>query len=73
MESNQIGSDLFSVKPREVLPEAILEGGPLHGQILKIEAIEERELESGFYKHHAGVTYTPETGGRFAVFRWVSD
>jgi len=38
----------FSAAPREQLTEAVLDGGPLSGQQMKIEAIIEKNLTAVF-------------------------
>lgn len=60
----------FSTEPKAELTECLIEGGQLHKQIMRIDALEERDLEGGFYKRDPAVTYVPKTGGRFALYRW---
>jgi hypothetical protein len=60
----------FSTRAREELVEALLDGGPLHSQIIRIDAIGERELEGGYYQRDPACTYAPPAGGRYALFRW---
>ncbi len=59
----------FSFHPREELLEAILEGGPLNRLIIRVDSIEEREVE---YKRDPAVTYVPTAGGRYAVYRFAT-
>jgi hypothetical protein len=49
----------FSAAPREQLTEAVLDGGPLSGQQMKIEAIIEQKFDGGFYKRDPMITHTP--------------
>jgi hypothetical protein len=63
----------FSSTPREQLTEAVLDGGPLSGQKMKIEDIEEQKFPVGFYKRDPAITHTPPDGSRYAYFRWVSE
>jgi hypothetical protein len=74
MEAGYPNQDFgFSTRPREELLEALLEEGPLHGQILRIDAIAERELDGGFYNRDPACTYSPPDGGRYALFRWIKE
>jgi hypothetical protein len=63
----------FSSAPREQLTEAVLDGGPLSAQRMKIEAIAELKFDDGFYKLDPAITPTPPDGSRYAYFRWISE
>ena len=60
----------FNAMPREALKEALFEGGPHHAEIASTEVIERMKFENGCYKIDPALTYVPESGGRYAVYRW---
>ncbi len=54
------------------LTEALLDEGPLHGQIWSIQSLEESNLDDGYYQRDPACTYSPPEGGRYALYRWRS-
>lgn len=60
----------FSGRAASALSEALLEQGPFHGRIMSIDAIEERQVEGGYYQRDPACTYSPPGGKRYALYRW---
>ncbi|MBS1952543.1 MAG: hypothetical protein JST89_00010 [Cyanobacteria bacterium SZAS-4] len=54
------------------LTDALLDEGPLHGQIRSIQSIEDGDLIDGYYQRDPACTYSPPEGGRYALYRWRS-
>jgi hypothetical protein len=60
----------FSERPASTLTEALLEQGPLHGQIISIDTIEERKFDDGYYQKDPACTYASPGGKRYSLYRW---
>lgn len=62
----------FAFGQPEYKHHALLEGGPLHGEVMRTDVVQDREYEDGWYKLDPACTDI-SSGERRAFFRWVKD
>ena len=62
-----------SIHPPAALTKALLDDGPLHGEVLFIQEIEEQSIDDGHYAKDPACTYTSPEGERCALYLWIKE